>query len=258
MSNINEIYSLLDYYFPFCDAEEWDNSGIIVETDRQIKKILVCLDAKKDVIEEAEKIGAELIISHHPVIFNPVSSLKLSEPYTIALKKSTGIISVHTNYDKSSFGADALFSEKLKENLGFYDEEILDLTDQNKGFGRIGKLKKVYSCDEFALKIKEILNCDALRFTKTDRQISKIAFCCGGGSEYLEKAIQLGCDAYITSDVKHSAFTDANNKNIALLSPTHYEMEKPAMNNLCELLKKELKDIDIVLSISESEPTNIL
>lgn len=261
MYTVNEIYSSLNAAFPFCEAEGWDNSGILVDSDAAVSKILVALDATIPVIEEAVFEQAQLIVTHHPVIFHPLRTLLLEEPAVRALRHSVAIISAHTNFDVGYLSADSLFSETLAQALAFREEGILDVTQQEPhphGFGRVGRLQKTMNSQEFAQSLKSALNCDCLRFTPTDRPIRRVAFCCGGGGEYFQKVISQGFDAYITSDVKHSAFIEALNTHTALFAPTHYQMEKPAMLNLVALLKQSFPDAEILLSQRESEPSQII
>lgn len=261
MATVLDIYSKLNSIFPFSEQESWDNSGILVDGDKAVDKVLVALDATKQVVSEAEKVGAQLIVTHHPVIFYPLKSLSEDNPAVMALKKDIAIISAHTNFDVSDFGADAHLAELLSNEMGFICDGALDITQNNPsphGFGRIGKLKKAVSAEEFAAGLKKILGCDALRCVSSDKQIEKIAFCCGAGGEYLEKAIALGCDAYITSDVKHSHFTRARDCGISLFVPTHYQMEKPAMKNIVALISENFKEIEIFESKKESNPSYII
>lgn len=260
MAKISEIYAFLNERLPFCNAEKWDNSGYLVQSDCKVKKIIVALDATRKVVEEAANSGAELIVTHHPVIFNPISSLNLSNPAVLAVKSSVGIISAHTNYDVSALGADALLEKKLVKCLGFTDVKLLDVTDRvkNIGFGRIGVLEKELSCGEFAKKLKSIFNTDSIRYTPCEKPIKKVAFCCGGGSSYIQTAISLGCDAYITSDVKHSSYIDAENAGMALFTPTHYQMEKPAMVNMIKLLKEKFPELEVIESAAEAEPSQTI
>lgn len=261
MLKLKEIYSLLDNYFPFSEAEPWDNSGILVEGKDNINKVLVSLDATKDVILEAKEKGCDLIICHHPVIFDPLKSLLDEIPAVLALKNNISIISAHTNYDVSSFGADEYFSALLKEKCGFEVQGYLEITQEvpfPHGFGRVGMLDKEYSEAEFAKILKEIFNCEHINATTSGKNIQKIAFCCGGGSDYIPLADKLGCDAYITSDVKHNGFIFAKNNSLSLFSPTHYQMEKAAMQNLYSLLKDKADNIEIILSDKECMPSCIL
>ncbi len=261
MATVFEIKKELDKYFPFTEAEHWDNSGILVEGDREVTKILVALDATVPVIKEAKDFGAELIITHHPIIFHPLKVLFDSEPAVLALKNNISVLSAHTNLDISEFGADAHLKKLLSDKAGFKAESILDTTHTEPaphGFGYVGTLGKEYSCGEFAELLKEIFCCDSLILVPTEKKIRKIAYCSGAGSEYLKKAIALGCDAYITADVKHSAFTEALNAKVALYAPTHYQMEKPAMQHLAELVYSLFPDTDVLLSNMETEPTVVM
>ena len=114
MATVSEIKKELDKYFPFTEAEPWDNSGLLVEGEREVSKIVVSLDATLPVIKEAAALGAELIITHHPVIFHPLKALLDSEPAVFALKNNISIISAHTNYDISEYGADANLKAMLE------------------------------------------------------------------------------------------------------------------------------------------------
>ncbi len=261
MLKISDIYSTINAAFPFATAEGWDNSGLLVENDREIEKVLVALDASSEVVFEAIEKGAQLIVTHHPVIFHPLKNLSLSNPAVLALQNSIGIISAHTNFDVGYASADSEFSKLLSERALFREEGILDITVSEPhplGFGRYGRLQKPLSANEFASILKYALDCDALRYTDGGRVIRKIAFCCGGGSEYIQKAIDEGFDAYITSDVKHSAFIEANNTCLSLFAPTHYQMEKPAMKNMADFLKSNFPDAVILESENEQEPSLVI
>ena len=261
MYSIREIYGAINAAFPFSDAEKWDNAGLLVDPESKVSKIIVALDATIPVINEAIKTGAQLVVTHHPVIFNPIKSLSLRDPAVLALKNSVAIISAHTNYDVGYLSADSYLSKLLSETVDFREDDILDITHTEPmphGFGRIGRLQTSLSSDEFALKLKEALGCDAIRYTPIDKPIRKIAFCCGGGSSYFEKVASKGFDAFITSDVKHNHFTDAINTNTALFVPTHYQMEKPAMEGLASLLRQSFPEAEVILSNEEKEPSKII
>ncbi len=261
MATVLEIKKELDKYFPFTESEPWDNSGLLVEGEREVSKIVVALDATLPVIKEAAELGAELIITHHPVIFHPLKALIDSEPAVFALKNNISIISAHTNYDISEYGADASLKAMLEKAAGFSAQSVLDIrrTEPSPhGFGFVGNLKGDYTCEQFAAVLKEIFGCEQIRLVPSQRKLRKIAYCSGAGGEYLKKAISLGCDAYITADVKHSSFTEALNAGIALYAPTHYQMEKPAMQNLAKLASSLFPDAEVVVSCKETEPTIVL
>ena len=258
MATVKQVYDVINSRFPFSDAEDWDNSGLLVEADCEVKKIIVSLDATAEVIKEAKKIGANLIVCHHPVIFHPLKCLQSGNVAVEALKGGISIISAHTNFDVSDLGPDATLTNMLVKSLGFTDVETIDITRTlpvPHGFGRVGSISPALSANEFAVVIKKLLGADSLRYTDCGKEIRKIGFCCGGGSDYIETAAALGCDAFITSDVKHSTFIETNNIGISIFAPTHYQMEKPAMKNMVRLLKASFPDTEILLSECESEPT---
>lgn len=261
MYSVKEIYSAINAAFPFCEAEKWDNAGLLVNPESKVSKIIVALDASIPVVNEAADKGAQLIVTHHPVIFNPIKSLSLRDPAVLALKNSVAIISAHTNYDVGYLSADSYLSKLLSEAVDFREDDILDITHTDPkpyGFGRIGRLQKPLTSRAFALKLKEALGCDAIRYTPTDKLIRKIAFCCGGGASYFEKVANSGFDAYITSDVKHNHFIDAVNTNTGLFVPTHYQMEKPAMQGMASLLKQSFPEAEVIISEAEKEPSKVI
>ena len=258
MMTAAEIFACLDAAFPFNDAESWDNSGYLVHTTRPIHKVLVALDAGRAVLEEADACGAELIITHHPVIFHPLHTLRPASPAETALRRNIGILSVHTNFDVGPLSADACLSKSLQERLGFVETAVLDVTrplPTPHGFGRIGRFPSPVSFDTLLSTMKDIFKTDRLRAVSgNDRPIHSLSFCSGGGGEYLQQVVERGLDAYLTADLKHDAFVTAENTGVSLFCPTHYQMEKPAMSALADFLRQKLPKLTVLESVREEEP----
>lgn len=236
--DIKAIYNVIDLIAPFSEAEEWDNSGILVDSGKDIKKALFCLDASLSVIKEAIEKGVDLIVSHHPLIFDPLYKIEKGSPISLLIKNEISLISAHTNLDKSGI------SVSTAEKLG--------LTDiSSDGFLVSGNTETI-SAGELAGKCKEILGCPNVRYTEKE-DIKKVAFVSGSGGSFLSEAIEKGADALITGDIKHDVFIEANNKGIALIDAGHYSTEKIFISRFAKKVG-EKADIEIILSEKEEIP----
>ena len=236
--DIKAIYNVIDLIAPFSEAEEWDNSGILVDSGKDIKKALFCLDASLAVIKEAIEKKVDLIVSHHPLIFDPLYKIEKGSPLSLLIKNEISLISAHTNLDKSGI------SVSTAEKLG--------LTDiSSDGFLVSGNTETI-SAGELAGKCKEILGCPNVRYTEKE-DIKKVAFVSGSGGSFLSEALKKGADALITGDIKHDVFIEAENKGVAVIDAGHYATEKIFIK---EFAKKvgEKADIEIILSEKEEIP----
>lgn len=236
--DIKAIYNVIDLIAPFSKAEEWDNSGILVDGGKDIKKALFCLDATLSVIKEAIEKGVDLIVSHHPLIFDPLYKIEAESPLSLLIKNEISLISAHTNLDKSGI------STSTAEKLG--------LTDiSSDGFMILGNTETI-SAGELAEKCKEILGCPTVRYTEKE-EINKVAFVSGSGGSFLSEALKKGADALITGDVKHDVFIEAENKGVAVIDAGHYPTEKIFIASFAKKIG-EKADIEIILSEKEEIP----
>ena len=241
MATVKDIYNFIDSIAPFNTQEEWDNSGLLVGNENaEVTKILFALDATSDVVDQAIKFGANLIITHHPVIFKAVSDVLSDSLVYKLINNNISIICAHTNYDKAIDGANDI----LCKTVGFDGFTKVENTCLNIGF-----FESEISTDNFVNHIKNVLGC-VVRYNNLSKNIKKIAVCSGSGSDYLSLAKDLNCDALLTGDASHHAFSDANEMGIVLVAAGHFETEnlamKPLMNKInekfgiaCELSKQE-------------------
>lgn len=248
MTNVLDIFEFINSVAPFESAMDFDNVGILVGNKlAEVKKCLLALDVTPDVIDEAKKLGADLIISHHPVIFGGIKTLSIdSIPYKLAQNEISAICA-HTNLDIADIGvntclARALSLKNLKE-LSFYESKIGKFP-----MGLIGDLEKVYSCREFARFVKENLNCAGLRFTNVNRKIKTVAVCSGGGGDLINAAINQNVDAFVTGEIKHHEILFAVQNEICVVDAGHFKSEDVVMLPLLNLLAEKFENVEFVKS----------
>ena len=255
MNMVSEIYKYIDSVAPFSTQEKWDNSGLLTgNMNRKVSKVLVCLDITGEVADEAVEIGAELVISHHPVIFRPLYSLLDDEPVCRLWKNGISAICVHTPFDCAENG----MSDVLMELAGFSKTEgileVLGGRDKLYGFGTVGISETEYTAQQLASKLRDMLGCTVVKFTEGSNAIRKAAFCTGSGGNLIEAAVNHGADAYITSEVKHDQWLFAKRKGIAVFDCGHYHTEIIGMKRLKKMLEAEFSNIEFIMSQAEKDP----
>lgn len=245
MVKTGAIFDYLNELYPVSTQEPFDNAGFLIGSrESAVSKVLIALDVTSDVIDEAEKLGCSLIISHHPVIFHKLASVTYDDPVgkkVIALsQKNMSVISMHTNLDKADGGV----NDVLVKKLGAVRFEKTDADE----FIRVGYLEKSVPFDEYLSFCKNELNVNGLRYCSSGKDVYKFACLGGAGGDELETAYSLGCDTYITADVKYNVFLDAKELGINLIDADHFCTENPVIFALKEKLEKEFPDTGFILS----------
>ncbi len=254
---ISDILSFLDMVYPFDMQEKWDNSGYLVESSSaDCNKILLSLDISYDVVNEADCKGAELIISHHPVIFEPRKRIGRTDPVYRLIESGIGAVCMHTNLDIAAGGTNGVILRKLSEKL---DVKGIPVPFEELGGGNclgwIINLKEPVTVKELAETCKSIFGCQYVRTTREiNPLVSKIAFCSGSGGSMLELAAEKECDALITGDVKHDVWIDANNRGIALLDCGHFHTENIVLWELRRALEEKFPQLDIEIAERSVDP----
>ena len=260
MATVREIYQYLDGLAPFSLQMEFDNAGFLVgRGERAVSKILVSLDITEEVAEEAERWGAQLIVAHHPVIFHPVKALTdQSATGRVLLALAEGrmaAICAHTNLDAAQDGV----NECLARALGLTELEQLhqDGVDRNGrpyGVGRVGRCPQAgCSGTEYARLVKEALGAAGVRLTDGGRPVSRVAV--GGGScgSMLGDAAALGCDTFVTADVKYDQFLEAKALGITLMDAGHYATEQVVCPKIVEYLARCFPALEVRMSRTHRE-----
>lgn len=253
MINLSEIISFMEKTFPLSYAEDFDNVGLLCgRCDKEVSKVLICLDCTNAVVKEAIESGCELIISHHPVIFEPIKSVSDDSPLgkiiISAIENNISIYSAHTNLDSAKGG----LTDYIANLLGL---EIIGNLENN--LGRIHKAPEGYSSKDLIEKLKEALGIERIYTTlKENKSIEKIALCNGGGSDLIDSAMESGADVYISGDLKHHNILSVNeSKKLDYIEIRHYDCEAPMKRLVCDLLKKEFGEkIEVRIASSCKAP----
>lgn len=243
MALVKDFYEYLNGIAPFDTQEDWDNSGMLVgDMNAEVTKAVVVLDITPEAVKKAAELGANLIISHHPVIFRAMKSFtKGSVPFELA---ANGINAVccHTPLDIAAGGT----NDTLADILGF---EVHTEEDPILRFGEI----KETTAENLAEYIAEKLG-TKVRFADAGRLIKKIAICTGSGCSLIEETGDI--DAFITGDAGHHDFLDAVQAGITLIAAGHYETEMPVVPVLQKKLSKKFGDTEII-DIKQKNPVSI-
>ena len=234
---IREIIDKLCEKYPLDLQEDWDNSGLqIGNLDYELKNILISLDLEEKGIDMAIGNDCNLIITHHPYLFNGTKSIDFTDQFYNRLEKivknDISVFAMHTNLDTAKGGVNDNFAKVLELDK----VEFLD-TENEHPMARLGFTKE-QSSQEFAEFVKEKLACKGLIvYGDKEKIIKKVALCGGAGSDFIGDAIKKNCDAIVTSDVKYHEAID-NCKKINIVDPGHFASENHIIYMIKDLLEK--------------------
>ena len=224
---ISDVLLRLENYAPAYLAEDYDNVGLMAgDADANFKAALLTLDVDINVAEEAKRRGANLIISHHPLIFEPLNKITSETAQGRCLlyliKNGIAVYSAHTNLDSAAGGLNDL----LAAILGLRDVSPMTGNDAEMGLGRVGNLPAPLTMDELSRDVMRKFSLPSVRYTgEGDDLVSRVALCTGGGASLLSDAVSSYADVYITGDIKYHAAREAAERGINLLELSHYDSE---------------------------------
>jgi len=245
MTKINDIVAFLEERYPLSLQLSFDNAGFLVG-DRNVmaEKVMLALDVTSDVIEEAERAGAQLIISHHPVIWDAMKQMCPEDPQQKRImeliRRNIAVLSLHTNLDIAENGV----NDVLIGLLGASNDGPLDA----ENCGRVGKLESQKTMSEFLNLCKKRLQTNGLRYYDAGRSVEKIAVMGGSGGSAIMDAYLKGCDTYVTADLKYDHFLLAKEIGINLIDGDHFCTENPVIPYLCEVLTQRFNDVQFIVS----------
>lgn len=248
---VREVITALENLAPREHQDEWDNSGIQVslDLDAEFKRGIVCLDITEEVLDEAIDNGANLIISHHPLIFRALKSISDATYQQRCVIKAINygitIYSAHTSLDNSINGVNHRIAHLLGlENLRWLDSGLsAEDGKATHGSGLIGTLSQTMTPEEFASEVKETFKVKALNYSlPVSQEIKTVALCGGAGAFLLPQAVAAGADCFICGEFHyHDYFCPGT----MLIETGHYESEQYTQDLIVEYLKNSLTGIDV-------------
>ena len=245
MTTVNDILNYIETLAPRELKMDWDNVGLNCGSrNAPVRKIMVALDPFEHVCNEAIAWQADLLVTHHPLIFRPLPMITDDAAITRGLmeliRHNIGHICAHTNLDCAPGGVnDALAAVLGLENvqpLGAYG-----------GMMRYGDVPE-QSLTQFLGFVKEQLHCDGLRYCDGGKPVRKVAVGGGSCSDGLYDALQAGCDTFVTSDVKYNGFWDAKEQGLSLIDAGHFHTENPVIAVLAAKISAQFPEIEVKIS----------
>lgn len=256
---VTELITWLEKKYPVAAAENWDNVGLLVGEDSgEVHHVFLALDLTEKTLEEAIDVGADMILTHHPMIFTGMKKINnhdfTGRKIIKLIQKGIPYYAMHTNYDV--LGMADLSADYLKvENAVPLD--VTEETDEGmQGIGRVGILQEKTNVKEYAEFVKASLKLNDVKiYGNLQKTVKCVAVCTGSGKSYIDKAIAMGADVYVTGDVDHHNGIDAVAKGIAIIDAGHYGTEYIFMNAVKAELLADFPKLRVTCAEVESPYT---
>ena len=250
MTTVNDILNYIETLAPRELKMDWDNVGLNCGSrTASVKKLLLALDPFEHVCAEAAAWGADLLVTHHPLIFRPIPMVTDDAAITRGLmeliRHNISHICAHTNLDCAEGGVNDVLAETLElhdiQKVGAYG-----------GMMRCGEVAQ-QDLPAFLSFVKEKLHCDGLRYCDGGKPVRKV--CVGGGScsDGLYDAVCAGCDAFVTADVKYNGFWDAKEQGLSLIDAGHFHTENPVVAVLAAKITAAFPEIEVKISETHAD-----
>ena len=245
---VTELYKKFCLYFPEELCCEWDNDGIMVcpDSNAEVKKVLLSLDVTEEIVDYAINQGFDLIISHHPLIFRPLSCVTeenhVSRKVVKLIANAISVFSFHTRADRAKDGV----NDRLAEILGLCGTVPFG----EDGLGRIGTLSEEYELEIFADAVKLALGADSIKVADGYNTVKKVAVVGGDGKDFTLDALKMGADTYVSGRLSYNVMEDAADMGINLIEAGHYFTELPITECFSEIISS--LDPNVYTEIADS------
>lgn len=263
---ICDVVTALEEFAPTCLAEEWDSVGLqIGDPSRPCRIATLALDLTKKTLKESIDYQADLIITHHPLLFRPINAIRfdqtIGELIQQLCEKKISFYTAHTNLDSTEGG----LNDHLANTIGLKDTSYLhplpptipeEWRKRRVGLGRVGTLHETISLKQLADKLQKALQPEALRIIGSiDHEVRTVAVCSGSGGSLIPRAIESGADCFVTGDVKYHQAREAEAAGMGILDVGHYATEIASVSLLQSVLSSQFEnDLKIIPLESDSDP----
>lgn len=257
MATVNDILRFIESLAPTYMKEDWDRVGLNCgHSDKEVKRILVALDPFTEVCQEAKSVGADLLVTHHALIWSPGFITDYTEQgrnILYLIENNIACINAHTNLDCAPGGVNDILAEKL----GLQNVEVIAPKGTDEKGHAWGLLRKgaanEQSLQDFLFIVKTSLGCEGLRYADSGKPVKNVAVGGGACAGEMRQAVDAGCDTFVTADVKYNQFWDAKALGINLIDAGHFHTENPVCRYLTEKLREAFPGITVTMSAVHSD-----
>ncbi len=254
---VSDIMQWIDDLAPFRFAENWDNCGLQVGNPQaEVSAVLVALDPSVPTVREAAQRGCQALVVHHPLFNKAQSNLFLNRfPGAViaeAIRHNVHIITAHTNLDAASCGTNSVLAQTMGLIVQGSLEKLSETPSDPRylGLGLYGQLPKPCSALDLMERLAGLLDLQAIRLVgDPEKLLHKVALCTGSGMSLLGRAVEHGCDAFITGDVKYHDAQSALDQGIVVIDIGHFASEALVLKPLAEALKASAQRHDAALDV---------
>lgn len=254
MTTVRQVYEAMQAIAPLELAEHWDNPGLLVDCGGQMHRVLAALDITPEVVAEAAAKQCEMIVSHHPVIFDPLKKIGPQDVPFQLVQAGISAICMHTNLDAAEGGV----NEVLAGIFGMRDWEVFA-----DGCGRVGEVEPI-TVPELARKAQAVLGgrCNRprsgpavqVKFADTGKTVKRLAVISGAGGSMFEDALAVGADCLLTGEANHHAAIDAVRLGLSLVAAGHYATEFPVCAAIADRLRAAFPELEVRVSGENRDP----
>lgn len=248
--------------FPKSLAVDWDNVGLLVgDEEAEIRKVLINLDVTDAAVERAVKEGADLILTHHPLLFRPLKTVTEHDFIAARVRKlirnDINYYAMHTNFDIAGMADQnavdlSLREPEVLEELGSYED------GRAYGLGRIGLLPEEMTLKELAGHVKDVMKLDAVRvYGDPERKVLRVGVSSGAGKSAVNDALRKHADVLITGDLDYHTAIDADARGLAMIDAGHYGTEFTYISFMEKYVKEKFPELD-VLTMQIVQPYHIV
>ena len=253
--NAKQLYQKFEERIPSYLREPWDNDGVMCLPDgsSEIVRALVALDVTEEIVDYAIERGFDLIVSHHPLVFKPLSAIDeenhISRKLIKLICSGITVFSFHTRADKLVGGV----NDRLADILGMYDTKPFGEGD----LGRIGTIDEPMEIQDFAYRVKQLIGADAVRYADAFSDVHKVAIVGGDGKSYVKAAIDAGADTFLSGRIGYNVMEEATEMGINLIEAGHFYTEqhiseffRDLINEFDQNIYVEIADSNIIKTIT--------